>query len=74
MKQYTYYVTAGNNSTDLGCVGRANTLLAAKRIGRKAVRNSLPNGQGSYRIWADYGDRQVGGGTCDIRTGSRWVD
>lgn len=69
----TYTVTAGGNGTDLGTVGRAKTLLRAKRIGRAAVRGSLPNGCGGYRVWTADG-RQVAGGSRDIRTNYRWQD
>lgn len=68
-----YIVTAGDSNTDLGRVGRSNTLLASKRIGRKAVRQSLPDGCGGYRVWTADG-RQVGGGERSIRTGFRWED
>lgn len=67
-----YTITAGDSSTDLGTVGKAKTLLSAKRIGRKAVNESLPNGQGGYRVWT--ADRQqVGGEERSIRTGNRWA-
>jgi hypothetical protein len=69
----TYTVTAGDNSTDLGTVGRAKTLLGAKRIGRAAVRTSLPNGCGGYRVWTADG-KQVAGGSRSIRTDYRWQD
>ena len=68
----SYTITAGDNSTDLGIVGRAPTLYAAKRLGRAAVRESLPDGCGGYRVWDD-NDRQVAGESCTIRTGYRWV-
>ena len=45
-----YSITAGNNSTDLGIVGSADTLLGAKRIGRKVVKESLPDGCGNYNV------------------------
>ena len=70
----TYIITAGNQSTDLGAVGRAKTLLGAKRIGRRAVRDSLPNGQGGYRVWSDNDGRLIAGGTRGTSTGNKWRD
>jgi len=67
-----YIITAGDDSTDLGVVGRAATLYAAKRLGRKVVREALPDGCGGYRVWQ--GDQQVAGGTRDISTEYRWTD
>ena len=72
-----YIVTAGSNSTDLGVVGRASTLLGARRIGRKAVRESLPNAEGSYRVheWViDETGITVMGGERSIRTGFQWLE
>ncbi len=66
-----YIVTAGDHSTDLGTVGRAKTMLGAKRIGRAAVRDSLPNGCGGYRVKTADG-RQVAGESRDIRTDYKW--
>lgn len=71
----TYTITAGNNSTDLGVVGHADTYLGAKRIGRKAVREMLPDGQGSYTIkhnhmtFAESMEREE----RSIRTGNQWL-
>ena len=45
-----YIITAGNYNTDLGIVGSADTLLGAKRIGRKVVKESLPDGCGNYKV------------------------
>lgn len=67
-----YQITAGNNSTDLGVVGSSATLLGAKRIGRKAVREQLPNGQGSYKVF-DQAGREVKGEECSIRTDNKWI-
>jgi hypothetical protein len=72
-KTANYTITAGDNSTDLGTVGRSKTLRGAKRIGRAAVRASLPNGCGGYRVW-DEGGQQVVGGSRDIHTAYRWID
>lgn len=72
-----YIVTAGSNSTDLGVVGYSNTLLGAKRIGRKAVRESLPNAEGSYRVnEIDETGITVAvmGGERSIRTGFQWLE
>jgi hypothetical protein len=69
----TYIITAGNQSTDLGAVGRAKTLLGAKRIGRRAVRDSLPNGQGGYRVWSD-DSRLIAGGTRGLSNANKWRD
>ena len=66
-----YTITASDNNTDLGIVGRAPTLYAAKRLGRAAVRESLPNGCGGYRVWDDDG-RQVAGESRTIRTDYLW--
>jgi hypothetical protein len=68
-----YVITAGNQSTDLGTVGRAKTLLGAKRIGRRAVRDSLPYGQGGYRVWSD-DSRLIAGGTRNLSTANKWRD
>ena len=69
----TYVITAGDNSTDLGTVGRAKTIPGAKRIGRHAVRTLLPNGQGSYRVWSD--DNQlIAGGKRSLSTDNKWRD
>ena len=65
-----YQVTAGNNSTDLGKVGEASTIIGAKRIGRKAVLTMLPNGEGTY-YYSINGQRR--GETRSIRTGFAWV-
>lgn len=67
-----YVITAGNYSTDLGIVGRARTLAGAKRIGRRALRESLPDGYGSYRVWLEDGAYPVAGGTRTLATGTRW--
>ena len=67
----SYTITAGDNNTDLGVIGRAPTLFAAMRLGRAAVRESLPNGCGGYRVWDDDG-RQVAGEWRTIRTDYLW--
>ncbi|MFO0449530.1 MAG: hypothetical protein ACK52I_12870 [Pseudomonadota bacterium] len=74
-----YIVTAGNTSTDLGVVGSSSTLLGAKRIGRRAVRESLPNGEGSYRVQEWVIDETgvtvtVSGAERSIRTGFQWAE
>lgn len=69
-KRYT--ISAGCNSTDLGVVGRSDTLLGAKRIGRHAVLHMLPDGQGIYRV-RDGEGREVLAGELSIRTGFRWM-
>lgn len=66
-----FWISAGNNSTDLGTVGRANTLLGAKRIGRAAVKTMLPNGEGVYTV-RDRSHREVAGEERSIRTQFRW--
>lgn len=68
-----YTITAGDNSTDLGRVGTAKTLLGAKRIGRAAVRNMLPRGEGTYTVRDDMG-QQVLRGERSIRTGMDWAE
>jgi hypothetical protein len=68
----SYTITAGDNSTDLGIVGRSPTKFGAKILGRRAVRESLPNGCGGYRVWDDAG-RQVAGESRTIRTDYRWT-
>lgn len=68
-----YTITAGSHSTDLGTVGHAKTLLGAKRIGRRAVREALPNGHGNYRVWTD-DSRHVAGGERTLRTNNKWTD
>ena len=69
MKRYT--VTAGNNNTDMGVVGSSDTLLGAKRIGRKVITDSLPNGHGTYYVHVPGCERA--GETRSIRTGNKWV-
>lgn len=74
-----YIVTAGSTSTDLGVVGHSNTPLGAKRIGRKAVRESLPNAEGWYRVleWVVYETGitvTIMGGERSIRTGFQWLE
>jgi len=67
----SYRITAGNNSTDLGVVGTSDTLLGAKRLGRKAVRTMLPNGEGWYRVISPNNDwRGEAFGLC---TGHKWL-
>ena len=68
-----YTITAGTAGTDLGQVGQAKTLLGAKRIGRAAVRDALPDQCGGYRVW-DVDGRQVAGGERSIRTEFQWKD
>lgn len=74
-----YSVTAGSNFTDLGVVGYSDSLLGAKRIGRRAVRESLPNAEGSYRVH-EWVINETGitvpvmGGERSIRTGFRWIE
>lgn len=68
----TYTITAGNNSTDLGVVGHAETLIGAKRIGRVAVRDSLPNGQGNYKV-RDAEGLEVLVEEYSVRTDYRWL-
>lgn len=67
----TYTITAGDNSTELGCIGTAKTILGAKRIGRAAVRDSLPRGEGSYKV-RDADGREVLIEERSIRTGGEW--
>jgi hypothetical protein len=73
MMTSTYTITAGDNSTDLGLVGSTDTLLNAKRIGRAAVRNQLPNQQGRYKIRNADGN-EVANGERSIRTGGTWCE
>jgi hypothetical protein len=71
MKNLT--ITAGNNSTELGIVGKASSRLGAVRIGRKAVTNSLPDGCGIYKVWDEIG-RELLVGEKSIRTGYKWIE
>lgn len=68
----TYTITAGSNSTDLGRVGTANTIIGAKRIGRKAV-SGLPNGEGDYKV-RDLDGREIFSEERSIRTGWQWIE
>lgn len=68
-----YRVTAGNANTDLGIVGYANTILGAKRIGRRAVSESLPNGEGNYNVRTDVG-YCVLHGEYGSRTNFKWIE
>ena len=70
-KKYT--ITAGNNNTDCGIIGRANTLLAAKRIAHKYISVALPNGEGEYTVRDEDGD-SVLVERRDITTGNKWVE
>lgn len=69
----TFYITAGNHSTDLGIVGNCDTLIGAKRIGRKAVRTMLPNGEGTYYLHNRHVTGQRWGETCGLHTKFSWV-
>ena len=71
-----YFIVAGNHNTELGVVGYSDSLLGAKRIGRKAVRESLPNAEGSYRVHIDETGITVAvmGGERSIRTGFQWLE
>jgi hypothetical protein len=66
-----YTVHAGGNSTDLGRVGEAASLPAARRIGREAVRTMLPNGEGTYTIRTEQGET-VERGECSICSNHTW--
>ena len=68
-----YTITAGDNSTDLSCVGTARTTAAAKRIGRDTVRACLPNGEGTYKV-IDEDGREVFTGERSMRTDRKWVE
>jgi len=68
----TYTITAGNNGTDFGQVGTAKTILGAKRIGRAAVRDSLPHGEGNYKV-RDTDGREVLTEERSVRTGGDWL-
>jgi len=68
----TYTITAGDNSTDLGRVGTAKTIIGAKSIGRAAVRDALPGGEGSYKV-RDAAGREVLVEERSIRTGGEWL-
>jgi len=68
----TFYVTAGNNSTDLGKVGTASTIEQARRIGKSAVQRSLPYGEGFYMVKRQDG-LVVASGENSIRTGFKWI-
>lgn len=68
-----YIITAGNNSTDLGIVGRSNSLQQAKRIGRKAVRTQLPNGEGDFRIKDAETKEEIYCEERSVCTNFRWI-
>jgi hypothetical protein len=68
-----FTVVAGDNSTELGVVGQSKTILGAKRIGRKSVREALPNGQGGYRV-RDTDGREVLRAEKSIRTSNQWCE
>lgn len=67
----TYTITAGNNTTDLGTVGTRRTLSAAIRIGRLAVRDCLPGGQGRYTV-RDADGRDIVCAERSLRTEMQW--
>ena len=69
----TYTITADDNSTDLGVVGYADTLLGAKRIGRRAVRTMLPNGEGRYTLHNQHVAGRWLTEERSIRTGGKWL-
>lgn len=64
-------ISAGGNGTDLGEVGRATTILGAKRVGRRAVREMLYDEEGTYTM-RDAEGREVLRGERSIRTGYAW--
>ena len=66
-------ITAGNNSTELGIVGKASSRLGAVRIGRKAVSNSLPDGCGTYKVRDEIG-RELLVGEYSVRTDYKWIE
>lgn len=68
-----YTIHAGDNSTDLGQVGSAKTIRGAKRVGRAAVRASLPRGQGTYRV-RDARGAEILVGERSIRTDYEWIE
>jgi len=67
-----YTVHAGNNNTDLGQVGKAASILGARRAGRTAVRTMLADGCGYYTI-RDANGAQVERGERSLRTGREFV-
>lgn len=68
----TYTVHAGDNSTDLGMVGRCKTRAEARQLGRKQVDRCLPGGCGTYTI-RDAEGQDVERGERTLRTGYRWT-
>lgn len=71
--QQTYTVSAGSDSTELGQVGTAKTILGAVRIGRAAVRDALPRGEGRFTV-RDQDGREVRAQERSIRTDGEWLD
>lgn len=63
-------VLAGSNSTELGCVGIADTLAQARRHARRVVTTWLPNGEGSYTL--KQGEMTLERGERSIRTQFNW--
>ena len=68
----TYTITAGDNSTDLGIVGTADSLKTAQQIGREAVASSLPQGHGTYKV-RDAQGREAACEERSTRTAGEWV-
>lgn len=68
-----FYVSVGDNSNDMGRVGVAKTLEAAKKIGRKQVRGMLPDGHGVYKV-RDAEGREVLVGELSLCTAFAWVE
>lgn len=66
-----YAVSAGDNSTDLGCVGHSATRIGARTLGRKHVDACLPGGCGSYTV-RDHDGQTVERGERTLQTGYRW--
>ncbi len=69
MKTARYTATAGNNSTDLGVVGAAKTIAAARKLAKMEVKQALPYGEGSYKIFDEIGQEVEKG----QKHGAKWV-
>ncbi|MFA5340215.1 MAG: hypothetical protein WC332_00415 [Clostridia bacterium] len=68
-----YYVTAGNNGTELGVLTESNSKAVCRSAGRRAVNEALPNGEGSYVVHDSDTGEPIEVAEKSIRTGFCWM-
>jgi hypothetical protein len=69
----TYTISVSNDSNDVKVVGYAETLIGAKRIGRRAVKTMLPNGEGRYTLYNRFVPGRWWGEVRSSSTKLSWV-